>query len=188
MPILWALADPKTGEREVLTAMLDVEPHLAASRPGLNLITGKGFAGRETEASLTAGASRCCAPRAKTSRPGTAKPCSNPSASSSNQSTTPSRANSTSKSTAAGPFEGVAIRVAQRILAMAAAIWHNNNNTGQPVTRSLIAYDHWPASADVPSCPRQESSHKAKPPLPGWPGHPRHQCVRVMPPRAYPIT
>ena len=38
-------------------------------------------------------------------------------------------------------FEGVAIRVAQRILAMAAAIWHNNK-TGRPVTRSLIAYDH----------------------------------------------
>ena len=30
-------------------------------------------------------------------------------------------------------FEGVAIRVAQRILAMAAAIWHNNT-TGAPVT------------------------------------------------------
>ena len=38
-------------------------------------------------------------------------------------------------------FDGVAIRVAQRILAMAAAIWHNNK-TGQPVTRSLTAYDH----------------------------------------------
>ncbi|MEU6038655.1 hypothetical protein ABZ801_24920 [Actinomadura sp. NPDC047616] len=38
-------------------------------------------------------------------------------------------------------FEGVAVRVAQRILAMAAAIWHNHH-TGQPVTRSLIAYDH----------------------------------------------
>jgi hypothetical protein len=38
-------------------------------------------------------------------------------------------------------FEGVATRVAQRVLAMAAAIWHNNK-TGQPVTRSLIAYDH----------------------------------------------
>ena len=36
-------------------------------------------------------------------------------------------------------FEGVAVRVAQRILAMAAAIWHNHH-TGQPVTRSLIAY------------------------------------------------
>ena len=52
MPILWALADPKIGEREVLTAMLDVEPQLAAGRPGLILITDKGFAGRETEADL----------------------------------------------------------------------------------------------------------------------------------------
>jgi hypothetical protein len=38
-------------------------------------------------------------------------------------------------------FESVAVRVAQRILAMAAAIWHNNK-TGAPITRSLIAYDH----------------------------------------------
>lgn len=37
------------------------------------------------------------------------------------------------------PLEGVAIRVAQRLLAMAAAIWHNHK-TGQPITRSLIAY------------------------------------------------
>ena len=33
MPVLWALADPKIGEREVLAAMLDVGPHLAAARP-----------------------------------------------------------------------------------------------------------------------------------------------------------
>ncbi|GAA1834868.1 hypothetical protein GCM10009735_83040 [Actinomadura chokoriensis] len=38
-------------------------------------------------------------------------------------------------------FEGVAIRVAQRILAMAAAIWYNHR-TGQPITRSLTAFDH----------------------------------------------
>jgi hypothetical protein len=38
-------------------------------------------------------------------------------------------------------FEGVAIRVAQRILTLAAGIWHNNK-IGAPVTRSLIAYDH----------------------------------------------
>jgi hypothetical protein len=35
----------------------------------------------------------------------------------------------------------VAARVAQRILALTAAIWHNRT-TGQPITRSLIAYDH----------------------------------------------
>lgn len=35
-------------------------------------------------------------------------------------------------------FEGVAVRVAQRILAMTAAIWHNRR-TSAPVPRSLIA-------------------------------------------------
>lgn len=38
-------------------------------------------------------------------------------------------------------FAGVAVRIAQRLLAMSAAIWHNNK-TGAPITRSLIAYDH----------------------------------------------
>jgi hypothetical protein len=37
--------------------------------------------------------------------------------------------------------EGVLVRVMQRILALTAAIWHNDR-TGQPVKRSLIAYDH----------------------------------------------
>lgn len=41
-----------------------------------------------------------------------------------------------------GPtFEGVAVRVAPRILAPAAALWHNHK-TRQPVIRPLIAYDH----------------------------------------------
>jgi hypothetical protein len=35
----------------------------------------------------------------------------------------------------------VTVRVLQRILALTAAIWHNNH-TGQPVMRPLIAYDH----------------------------------------------
>jgi len=36
---------------------------------------------------------------------------------------------------------GVIARVMQRILALTAAIWHNDA-TGQTVLRSLIAYDH----------------------------------------------
>jgi hypothetical protein len=36
---------------------------------------------------------------------------------------------------------GVLIRVLQRILALTAAIWHNHH-TGQPIKRSLLAYDH----------------------------------------------
>jgi len=36
---------------------------------------------------------------------------------------------------------GLAVRVLQRILALTAAIWHNDK-TGQATLRSLIAYDH----------------------------------------------
>lgn len=37
--------------------------------------------------------------------------------------------------------QGVIVRVLQRLLALTAAIWHNHA-TGQPVLRSLTAYDH----------------------------------------------
>jgi hypothetical protein len=36
---------------------------------------------------------------------------------------------------------GVTVRILQRILALTAAIWHNDA-TGQPVMCSLLAYDH----------------------------------------------
>jgi hypothetical protein len=38
-------------------------------------------------------------------------------------------------------IDGVGVRIGQRLLALTAAIWHNRA-TGQPITRSLIAYDH----------------------------------------------
>ena len=37
--------------------------------------------------------------------------------------------------------QGVIVRVLQRILALTAAIWHNDR-TGQDIKRSLLAYDH----------------------------------------------
>jgi hypothetical protein len=141
MPILWALADPKIGEREVLAAMLDVEPDLAATRPGLIMITDKGFAGRAAEADLARQHITLLRPARKdeAARPG------EPLLKSIRQLI--ESVNDTLKGQldlelhGGRTFEGVTIRVAQRILAMAAAIWHNNK-TGQPVTRSLIAYDH----------------------------------------------
>jgi hypothetical protein len=42
---------------------------------------------------------------------------------------------------------GVIARVMQRILALTAAIWHNDA-TGQTVLRSLVAYDHRPLGID----------------------------------------
>jgi hypothetical protein len=141
MPILWALAGPKIGEREVLTAMLDVEPQLAAGRPGLTLITDKGFAGRETEAALAARGITLLRPSRKDeqARHGEALLKTVRQLIESVNDTLKGQLDL--EAHGGRTFEGVAIRIAQRILAMAAAIWHNNN-TGQPVTRSLIAYDH----------------------------------------------
>ena len=141
MPILWALADPKLGEREVLTAMLDVEPQLAAARPGLILITGKGFAGRRTETDLA----RCGITLLRPARKDEPARAGEPVLKSVRQlieSVNDTLKGQLDLETHGGrTFEGVAIRIGQRILALAAAIWHNNK-TGAPVTRSLIAYDH----------------------------------------------
>ncbi|MFI7124944.1 hypothetical protein ACIBQ1_04580 [Nonomuraea sp. NPDC050153] len=52
MPILWALADPKIGEREVLAAMLEVEASVVADHDGILLICDKGFAGKDFETLL----------------------------------------------------------------------------------------------------------------------------------------
>jgi hypothetical protein len=38
-------------------------------------------------------------------------------------------------------IDGVVVRVWQRVLALTAAIWHNDK-IGAPIKRSLIAYDH----------------------------------------------
>jgi hypothetical protein len=37
--------------------------------------------------------------------------------------------------------QGVCARIAQRVLALTAAIWHNDN-LGHTIRRSLTAYDH----------------------------------------------
>jgi hypothetical protein len=141
MPVLWALADSKIGEREVLTAMLDVEPQLAVCRPGLTLITDKGFAGHQMQASLAARGITLLRPSRKDeqARHGEALLKTIRQLIESVNDTLKGQLDL--EAHGGRTFEGVAIRVAQRILAMAAAIWHNNN-TGQPVTRSLIAYDH----------------------------------------------
>ena len=142
MPILWALANPKLGEREVLAAMLQVEADVAAEHPGVLLITDKGFAGRTFERTLS---EEHHITLLRPSRKDEAAHGGEPLLKSVRQLI--ESVNDTLKGQldleqhGARTFEGVAIRVAQRVLAMAAAIWHNFR-TGQPVSRSLTAYDH----------------------------------------------
>jgi Transposase DDE domain len=141
MPVLWALADPKIGEREVLTAMLDVEPQLPAARPGLALITDKGLAGRQTEADLAGHGITLLRPSRKDEAARHGEPLLRSVRQLIESINDTLKGQLDLEAHGGRTFEGVAIRVAQRLLAMAAAIWHNNK-TGQPVTRSLTAYDH----------------------------------------------
>jgi hypothetical protein len=140
-PVAFALANPKTDEREVLVELVDVEPGLLDARPGLVLLVDKGYRDAETEAILAAQGITVPRPayQGETPRPG-------------QRLLGPLRqliesVNDTLKGQldlerhGGRTTEGVTVRVLQRLLALTAAIWHNHK-TGQPVLRSLIAYDH----------------------------------------------
>jgi Transposase DDE domain len=142
MPILWALANPKLGEREVLSAMLQEADDVVAEHPGVLMITDKGFSGRAFERLLR-----------EEHRITLLRPARRNEAARGGKGLLKSvrqlieSVNDTLKGQldleqhGARTFEGVAIRVAQRVLALACAIWHNFR-TGQPANRSLTAYDH----------------------------------------------
>jgi hypothetical protein len=121
--------------------MLEVEADVTAGHDGILLITGKGFAGRDFEQLLARYAITLLRPSRKD---GQAR-CGEPILKKVRQLI--ESVNDTLKGQlnleghGGRSCEGVAVRVAQRILAMATAIWRNNQ-TGAPVTRSLIAYDH----------------------------------------------
>ena len=137
MPIMWCLAHPKLGEREVVAAMLEHNHHLL--RNGQVLLADKGFAGREFKQATEAMGLRLLRPDRKdeTYRNG-------------NLGGVRQWIESVNQ-TLKGQLDleehggrtpaGVFTRVAQRLLATAAGIWHNRT-TGNTSKRSLTAYDH----------------------------------------------
>jgi hypothetical protein len=140
MPVAWCLADPKIGEREVAAELLAHARDLGALRDQMIVLADKGLAGREME--------RYAADQVKVLL------------------VRPDRKDERRRfgnlagmrqwieaifGTLKGQLDlerhggrtpaGVYARVAQRLLAMAACIWHNWQ-TGAAELRSLIAYDH----------------------------------------------
>ncbi|MBB4941659.1 hypothetical protein FHR32_006036 [Streptosporangium album] len=141
MPIMWALANPKIGEREVLAAMLEVDAGLVAAREGIVLISDKGFASKPFETDLAEQGIELLRPSRKREKARYGEPMLKKVRRLIESVDDTLKGQLDLEQHGGRTFEGVAVRVAQRILAMAAAIWHNNK-TGAPVTRSLIAYDH----------------------------------------------
>lgn len=141
LPITWALVDPKIDERQVLIAALDHDRTLTAGRRGLTIIADKGYTSRELDSYLTERGVALLRPsyRNRTPRPGEhlLKPVRQLV-----ESIFDTLKGQLDLELHGGrSIDGVGVRVGQRLLAMTAAIWHNRA-TGQPVTRSLIAYDH----------------------------------------------
>jgi Transposase DDE domain len=137
LPVAWCLATPKLGEREVAAAMLDHERQRL--RPGLLILADKGFAGREFEQLVAAHGAVFVRPdRAD-------EPHRHGSLGRVRQwieSTFDTLKDQLGLERHGGrTLAGVYVRVAQRLLALAAAIWCNWQ-TGTPDKRSLVAYDH----------------------------------------------
>ena len=140
LPITFALTNPKIDEREVARDLFETAPDLLAARPG-QTIADKGYASAEFETFLADHGATLMRPACsgEQPRPGAAllKPLR--------------QLIESVNDTLKGQLDlerhggrtpsGVAVRVAQRLLALTAAIWHNNHSR-QPALRSLIAYDH----------------------------------------------
>ena len=140
LPVGFALTGAKADERHTLLSILTADPALAG-RSGQTLIADKNYFGREFEAALPELGVTLLRPARKgePERPGGRffKPLRQVIES----------INDTLKGQldleqhGGRTIAGVLARVWQRLLALTAAIWHNDH-TSQPVKRSLIAYDH----------------------------------------------
>jgi hypothetical protein len=113
----------------------NLDPLLTALPHNVVVIGDKGFAGKDFAREMTEQKAPSCAPTGATRPAGTAT--SPRSANASNPSSAQPSHNYRWNATADELPAGVMARVAQRILALAAAIWHNWA-TDTPVKRSLI--------------------------------------------------
>ncbi len=141
LPVGFALTGAKADERETLLDMLQADPNLTAARAGQTVIADKNYYGREFENTLHEAGLNLLRPARKgePERPGT-------------EFFRPLRQVIESiNDTLKGQLDlerhgghtpgGVWVRVLQRVLALTAAIWHNDR-IGAPVARCLTAYDH----------------------------------------------
>jgi hypothetical protein len=141
LPVGFALTGAKADERQVLLDLLHTEPVRSAAQPGQTVIADKNYYGREFESALAGAGLQLLRPARKgePERPGARffKPL---------RQTVESIFDTVKgqldlEHHGGHTIAGVAVRVLQRVLALTAAIWHNDR-TGQPVRRSLLAYDH----------------------------------------------
>lgn len=138
MPIIWGLANPKIGEREVTEALIRHDHRLV--RPGQTILADKGFAGKDFETFIN---EEAAATLIRPDRKGEAKRFGKLGGTRQwiESVFDTIKGQLTLEEHAGRTIAGVYARVSSRLLALAAGIWHNWR-LNAPNKRSLTAYDH----------------------------------------------
>jgi len=141
LPVMFAIAGAKADEREVLLAMLEIDAALVNARPGQTLIGDKNYFGRDFEKAIADSDLALLRPVRKGEARRAGQQLFKPLRQVIESVNQTLKAQLDLEGHGGRTEEGVTARILYRILALTAAIWHNDK-TGQEVKRSLIAYDH----------------------------------------------
>lgn len=141
LPIAFALANPKIDEREVAIDLFDSDPTLLAGRDGQLIIADKGYASAEFETRLAEHGVELIRPARRNEQPRQGAQFLRPLRQIIESINATLKGQLSLEHHGGHSQQGVLTRVLQRLLALTAAIWHNHHS-GQPVLRSLTAYDH----------------------------------------------
>ena len=141
LPVAFALTGAKADERQVLLDLLGDDPALLHARQGQTLIADKNYYGRDFETTLEGAGLNLLRPTRKGETPRTGATFFKPLRQSIESIFDTYKGQLDLEQHGGHTATGVLIRILQRILALTAAIWHNDH-TAQPTKRSLIAYDH----------------------------------------------
>ena len=142
LPVGFAVTGAKADERQTLLGILDTDPTLTgADRHGQILIADKNYYGREFETLLRDAGLELLRPARQGEPPRPGQRFFRPLRQTIESIFDTAKGQLDLEAHGGHTLTGVAVRVYQRLLALTAAIWHNDH-TGQPIKRSLLAYDH----------------------------------------------
>jgi hypothetical protein len=141
LPVLFAVAGAKADERETLLGMLEAGRDVVNSHPGQTVIGDKNYFGRAFEADLTGRDLVLLRPVRKGEATRAGQELFKPLRQVIESVNWTFKGQLDLERHGGRTPEGIIARVLARVLALTAAIWHNDK-TGQPVMRSLTDYDH----------------------------------------------
>jgi hypothetical protein len=141
LPVGFALTGAKADERQVMLDILTADPTLTAQRLGQTVIGDKNYFGADFEATLADAGLTLLRPARKGEPPRAGARFFRPLRQTIESIFDTYKGQLDLEHHGGKTPTGVLVRVLQRILALTAAIWHNDH-TGQPIKRSLLAYDH----------------------------------------------